>query len=96
MATVHQLLDALKLEHAVDRAFVALGREGQPVAIKLEEPYLIGPEARVVPSNIDVMDHLVTCDGVRPGISNHGLMQLNPLGVGWLVANGNYAASRDE
>jgi hypothetical protein len=37
------------------------------VAVKLEEPDLVGSEARVVPGNIDVMDDLVAGDRVCPG-----------------------------
>jgi hypothetical protein len=59
-ATVRRLPDSFKLEHPepfgpIDRALVALGREGQPVSVKLEESDLIGAEAAVVPSNIDVI-----------------------------------------
>jgi hypothetical protein len=99
--TASPLLDSFKLEDAeafapIDWALVALGREGQPVAVPLEEADLIGPEARVVPSNIYVMDDLDARDRVCPGVRNHRLVQLRALSVGWLVASGNYAASCDE
>lgn len=98
---MRRLPDSFKLEHAepfapIDWALVALSRESQPVAVKFEESDLIGPEARVVPSNIDVMDDLVAGDRVRPGLGKHRLVQLDALCVGWLIASGNHAASGDE
>jgi hypothetical protein len=98
---MRRLPDSFKLEHAepfapIDWALVALSRESQRVAVKLEESDLIGPEARVVPGNIDVMNDLVAGDRVRPGLTNHRLVQLDPLGVGWRIARWNDAASCDE
>jgi hypothetical protein len=50
---VRRLPGPLKLGHAelfalIDRALVSLSREGQPVAVKLQESDLVGAEARVV------------------------------------------------